>query len=116
MIRRLRAKVAGGENAFVHRDGVLVIATVSASEEAPLTDDGELLLADDGQGNFLLLEVDSAHVVIAYRDGRRLPASVDLRRFVDALRSLAPPGLELGPVVEEPRDLPRPRRRGLDDY
>jgi hypothetical protein len=116
LIRRLRAKVAGGENTFVHADGVFSIATVSASLEVALEECGELRLADDLLGNFLLLDVSTARVMIVYPGDRRLQVSEDLVKFVSALQSLAPPGLELGPIVED-RIASRNARRGvLDDF
>jgi hypothetical protein len=115
-IRRLRAKLAGGENAFVSRDGVFCILTLCADEETAFDDGAELRLAQDDQGNFLILEPRSARVCIDYRDGRRLQAGADLAAFIAALRRLAPPGLELGPVVDDTIDLPRSRRGVLADF
>jgi hypothetical protein len=116
LIRRLRAKVAGGENTFVHADGVFSIATVSASLEAALDMGGELRLADDVDGNFLLLDVGTARVTIVYPGDRRLQVGEDLIKFVNALRSLAPVGLALGPVVDEKHVLHNARRGVLDDF
>jgi hypothetical protein len=116
LIRRLRAKVASGENTFVHADGVFSIATVSASLEVALDKGGELRLADDVQGNFLLLDVSTARVMIVYEGDRRLQVSEDLVKFVNALRSLSPPGMELGPVVEEKIVVRNSRRGVLDDF
>ena len=97
LIRRLRAKVAGGENTFVHEDGLFSISTVRVDEDAVLEEGGELRLADDDQGNFLILEVSTARVVIVYQGNHRVRAGEDLVSFVDALRSLAPPGLPFWP-------------------
>ncbi|HXA46102.1 MAG TPA: hypothetical protein VNW52_00625 [Burkholderiaceae bacterium] len=116
LIRRLRAKVARGENTYVHPDGVFSIATVCASLDVVLEAGSQLRLAEDAQGNFLLLEVSTARVVIIYPDEQRLRVSEDLVKFINALRSLAPPGLELGAIVDEKLDHPRSRRGVLDDF
>lgn len=114
LIRRLRAKVAGGENTFVHKDGVFSISTVTVDDEVVPVEGDVLRLADDDLGNFLILEVSTARVVIVYQGDHRVPAGEDLAAFVDALRSLAPPGLELGPAVDEDIVLPTPRRGIFD--
>jgi hypothetical protein len=116
LIRRLRAKVESGENTFVHAGGVFSIATVGASLDMALDAGGELRLADDSQGNFLLLDVSTARVTIVYEGDRRLQVSEDLVKFVGALHSLAPPGLELGSLVDEKIALRNPRRGVLDDF
>jgi hypothetical protein len=118
LIGRLRAKVASGENTFFHADGVFSISTVNAAEEVPLDEGGELRLAEDEQDNFLLVDVGTARVAIVYQNSQRLQVNEDLVGFIEALRSLAPPGMELGPIVDETIDLSGPRRgifRGILD-
>ncbi|HSY26031.1 MAG TPA: hypothetical protein VK832_00870, partial [Burkholderiaceae bacterium] len=105
LIRRLRAKVASGESTFFHPDGVFSISTVNAVEEATLEEGDELRLADDEQGNFLMVDVATARVAIVYPNSQRLLVNEDLVGFIDALRSLVPPGMELGPIVDETIDL-----------
>jgi hypothetical protein len=116
LIRRLRSKVASGENTFIHPDGVFSIATVCASSEVALEEGAELRLAEDSQGNFLLLEVSTARVVIVYSGNQRQTINEDFVKFINSLRSLAPAGLELGAIVEEKMDLPNSRRGVLGDF
>jgi len=116
LIRRLRGKVAGGDDTFMHRDGVFSISTLLATDDVDLEQDGDLRLADDDQGNLLVLEVSSARVFIVYGNNERVLASEDLASFVDALRTLVTPRLELGPVMEDPIDLPSSRRGVLDEF
>jgi hypothetical protein len=116
LIRRLRSKVASGENTFIHPDGVFSIARVSANLDVALEAAGELRLADDMQGNFLLLDVSTAKVIIVYSGNQRRQISEDLVKFIDALGSLAPPGMELGPIVDAKVAAPPSRRGILDDY
>jgi hypothetical protein len=116
LIRRLQAKVASGENTYVHRDGVFSIATVDADLDAKLDQGGELRLANDSQGNSLLLDVRTAKVLIVYSGSQQLPVSEDLVKFIQALRSLSPPGMELGPLVDTTIDFVPSRRGILDGY
>ncbi len=115
LIRRLRAKVASGENTFFHPDGVFSISIVHAVEEAPLEEGDELRLADDPHGNFLMADVANARVAIIYHNNQRLQVNEDLAGFIEALRSLAPLGMELGPIMDESINLPVPRRGILDE-
>jgi hypothetical protein len=115
LVQRMRAKVAAGENAFVHPEAEFSIAAVTASEDAILDDGGELPLAEDGQGNVLALDVDTAQVLIICPNGQRISASENLAAFVDTLHSLAPPGLELGPVIDEEFALGASPKRGILD-
>lgn len=116
LIQRMRGKVAAGENAFVHPDGEFSIAVVTASEDAILDEGSELPLAEDGQGNVLALNVGTAQVFIFCPNGQRISVSENFATFVDTLHSLTPPGLELGPVIDEEFALgASPKRAILDD-
>jgi hypothetical protein len=115
LLGRLRDKVASGENTFFHQEGVFVVARVTAQDEAELELGGELRLAEDELGSVVVLEIATAQISIVYAGKAPMALAEDLLTFINSLRSLAPPGLTLGSVVDEAIDLPRPRGGILDD-
>ena len=116
LLRRLRGRVASGNDTLTWQALDFVIAEVCASEDDCLDHSPELCLAVGIDGRKLFIDTGRNRLsILPCEGGEKIPLELDFPRLIDSLCAAHGADLEMGPTVDGDLlpGLHMPRRGGL---